>query len=67
MASRWEMIEAKRPAGLCVKLSPNCGSRAFWPWEHCKKHLPRAHTTALWKVDQERMGTSDGSGQPLGR
>jgi hypothetical protein len=54
MASRWEKIEAKRSAGLCVTLSPDCGSKAFWPWQHCKKHLPPSHSTARWKVQQER-------------
>jgi len=40
MGWRAEKIKAKRAAGLCIKLNPDCGSKAVPGYDECKKHMP---------------------------
>jgi len=53
MTSRIEKIAAKREAGLCVKLSPDCGNKALSPCEHCAAHLRRA----IMSLNGRRLGS----------
>lgn len=55
MESRTEKRAAKKAAGLCVQLHPDCGKKALYPLEHCSDHLPPGHYVARWAAERERQ------------
>ena len=59
MGSRMEKIEAKRAAGLCVKLSPDCGNKAVPGYDECKDHMPPHQHVGRWAADQPRPPKSE--------
>jgi hypothetical protein len=61
MASRKEMKEAKKAAGLC--LYPGCGNRSVAPpvFDYCKDHIPPHLVVARGKKGEgsgERPGSN---------
>jgi hypothetical protein len=58
MASRDEMKEAKKEAGIC--LHEGCGNQSFTPiFDYCQKHIPPHLVRARPKKPKDRNAPSN--------